>query len=113
MPLEDRRPLKRCSIHMKLSRTGDYLIEVTSWAGLTGKLLHNRLISLRKEVWAHQSLLTPPIFIDVPVPSQGSERSCIGVWVRGRLSSKGILSLSQRGPLNTGLTVYKFLFLPI
>ena len=81
MPLEDRRPLKRCSIHMKLSRTGDYLIEVTSWAGLTGKLLHNRLISLRKEVWAHQSLLTPPIFIDVPVPSQGSERSCIGVWV--------------------------------
>jgi len=70
---------------MKLSMTEEekshLLIQVNSWAGLTGKLLHNHLISLRKEVWAHQSLLTPPLFIDVPVPSQGNERSCIGVWV--------------------------------
>jgi len=28
-------------------------------------------------VWAHQSNLTPPLFIEVSVPKQESEQSCI------------------------------------
>jgi hypothetical protein len=39
MALYDRWPLKRGSIHMKLSMTGqwkdDLLIQVTAWAGMT------------------------------------------------------------------------------
>ena len=44
-----------------------------------GKLLHDCIISLRGEVWVHKTSLTPPLFIEVPVPSQESERSCICV----------------------------------
>jgi hypothetical protein len=33
----------------------------------------------RGEVWAHTINLTPPLFIEVSVPSQGSERSYICV----------------------------------
>ena len=33
----------------------------------------------REEVWAHTINLTPPLFIEVSVPSQGSERSYICV----------------------------------
>jgi hypothetical protein len=36
-------------------------------------------ISLRGEVWAHKTSLTPPFFNKVPVPSHGSEWSCISV----------------------------------
>jgi hypothetical protein len=32
---------------------------------------------LRGEVWAHKTSLALPLFIDVPVPSKKSERSCI------------------------------------
>ena len=39
--------------------------------------MHNRIISLRGEVWAHTTILRPPLVIAVPVPSQESERSCI------------------------------------
>ena len=44
-----------------------------------GKHLHDRLISLSIEVWVHKTSLTPPLFIEVPVPIQESERSCICV----------------------------------
>jgi hypothetical protein len=39
--------------------------------------LHGLIISLRGEVRAHKTSLTPPLFIEVSVPSQKSERSCI------------------------------------
>ena len=38
---------------------------------------HDRIISLRGQVWAHKTSLTPPLFIGVPVPSQKSKRSYI------------------------------------
>jgi len=31
--------------------------------------LHDRIISLRGEAWAYKTSLTPPPFIEVPVPS--------------------------------------------
>ena len=34
-----------------------------------GKRLHDHIISLREEVWAHKTSLTLPLFIEVPVPS--------------------------------------------
>ena len=40
---------------------------------------HDRIISLRGQVWAHKTSLTPPLFINVSVPSLKSERSCICV----------------------------------
>ena len=43
------------------------------------KRLRDRIISLRREVWAYKTSLTPPLFIEVPVPSQESERSCVCV----------------------------------
>ena len=42
-------------------------------------LQHDRIIPLRGEVWDHQASLPPPLFIEVPVPSPESERSCICV----------------------------------
>ena len=36
------------------------------------KHLHDSIISLRGKVWAHTTSLTPPRFIEVPVPSQES-----------------------------------------
>jgi hypothetical protein len=38
------------------------------------KHLHDCIISLRGEVWAHKTNLTLPLFIEVPVPRQESER---------------------------------------
>ena len=40
-----------------------------------GKHFHDRIISLILEVWVHKTGLTPPLFIEVPVPSQESELS--------------------------------------
>ena len=37
--------------------------------------MHDHIISPR-EVWVHTTSYTPPLFIKVPVPSQGIERSC-------------------------------------
>ena len=37
-----------------------------------GKHLHDCIISLRREAWAHTTSLTSPLFIKVPVPSQES-----------------------------------------
>ena len=43
-----------------------------------GKHLLDRIISLRGEVWVHNTILTPP----PPVPSQDSDQLCICVlWV--------------------------------
>jgi hypothetical protein len=36
--------------------------------------LHDRIISLKGELWAHKTSLTLPLFIEVPVPGQESER---------------------------------------
>jgi hypothetical protein len=33
------------------------------------------------KVWAHKTSLAPPLFIEAPVPSQESERSCICIRV--------------------------------
>ena len=41
-----------------------------------GKLLHDRIVSLRGKVSAHKTSLTPPLFIEVYVPSQGNEPTC-------------------------------------
>ena len=35
------------------------------------------IISLIVEEWVHTTSLTLPLFIEVPVPSQETERSCI------------------------------------
>jgi hypothetical protein len=50
-----------------------------------GKHLHDCTISLRVEVTCrgHKTSLTLPLFIEVPVSSQGSERSCTCMCVRG------------------------------
>ena len=39
-----------------------------------GKQFHGRIISLRRDVCAHKTSLTPPFFIEVSVPAQDSER---------------------------------------
>ena len=44
-----------------------------------GKNLHEHITSLRGEVWAHTTSLTPPLYIEVAAPNQESERSCIYV----------------------------------
>jgi hypothetical protein len=42
--------------------------------------LHHRIFSLKGEFWAYKtSLIMPPLFIEVPVPSKESERSYICV----------------------------------
>ena len=43
------------------------------------KHLHDHNISLRGEGQEHKTSLTLPLFIEVPVPSQESEQSCICV----------------------------------
>ena len=50
---------------------------------------------LRGEAWIQTtSLIPPPIFIEVPVPSQESEQSCI--WVLGVSNVFWILELFQQ-----------------
>jgi hypothetical protein len=63
-----------------------YIITLSSWLYVrfdillvSVKHLHDRITSLRGKVWAHQTSLTPSLFIEVPVPSQESERSRICV----------------------------------
>ena len=55
------------------------------------KQLHDRTISLRGEVWDHKTILTSPLYIEVPVPRQESQRSYI--FIRGMTVS--ILSLND------------------
>jgi len=40
---------------------------------------HINIMFFCHHVWAHKTSLTPPLFIEVPVPSQKNERSCICV----------------------------------
>lgn len=40
------------------------------------KHFHDSFISLRDDVWAHQTRLTPTLVIEVHVLSQENERSC-------------------------------------
>ena len=54
-----------------------------------GKHLHDHTISLRREVWSNKTSKSPPLFIEVTVPSQERERSCICVL-------RGISCLFQR-----------------
>jgi hypothetical protein len=42
-----------------------------------GEHLHDRTILLGGEVWAHQTSLSSPLFIEVSVPIQENERPCI------------------------------------
>ena len=44
-----------------------------------GKHLHDCIISTSREVWAKKTSLTLPLFIEVPVPRQENEWSCICV----------------------------------
>ena len=52
---------------------------ITGWSFTCGKHLHDIVISLRWEVWAHKTSLTPLLFIEVPVPRPEFGRSCICV----------------------------------
>ena len=42
--------------------------------------LHDHIVSLRGELWAHKASLTLPLFIEVPVQSRGKEKSYISVF---------------------------------
>jgi hypothetical protein len=42
-----------------------------------GKNLYDRIISLIEEVWANKASLTPPLFIEVSIPSYDSERNLL------------------------------------
>ena len=44
-----------------------------------GKHLHDRIILLGGNVCAHKASLTPPLFVEVPVPSGEIETSCMCV----------------------------------
>ena len=52
---------------------------ITGWSFTCGKHLHDIVISLRWEVWAHKTSLTPLLFIEVPAPRPEFGRSCICV----------------------------------
>ena len=57
------------------------------------KHLHDRIISLRGEIWVREISLTPPPFIELPVPIKDSERSCTCVLVASILPLSTILIL--------------------
>jgi hypothetical protein len=42
--------------------------------------LHDRIISLRGEIWTHKTILTPSLYIEVSVPNLKREQSCICVY---------------------------------
>ena len=84
-----------------------WLVIFEGWFFLTRlKHLDDRIISLSREVWAHKISLTPPPLIEMFVPSQESERSCICVL------GVSICSLSMIFLLDFGsdLTVLCFYF---
>jgi hypothetical protein len=53
-----------------------------------GKHLHDRIISLKGEVCANKTSLTPPLCIEVSVPSQECERSVMYLYVRTEIKQK-------------------------
>ena len=57
---------------------------------IRGRHMHDHIASLRREVYTHNTSLTPPLCMKVPVPSQDkNKRSCISVL------EVSILSLSM------------------
>ena len=63
-------------------------------ARICGKKLHDRIIFLREEVRTYKTSLIPPHFIEVPVPSQEREQSCI--CVRGHVFVLEVMYLCVR-----------------
>jgi len=47
------------------------------WQLICEKHVHDRIISLKRDVWIHNTCLAPPLFIYVYVPRQESEWSSI------------------------------------
>ena len=68
--------------------------------------MHDRIISIRGEVWAHKTGLTLLLLIEVPVLSQESERPFIGVLGVSILPVSTIFQLD----FGTVPTVWYFLF---
>ena len=62
-------------LHITFSAHVFLYMRVNEWV----KHLHDRIISLRREVRAHKTSLTPPLVIEVSVPRQESERLYICV----------------------------------
>jgi hypothetical protein len=60
-----------CSIQQHCSTSYFFKVHILL---IRVKHLHDQIISLRDQIWAHRTSLTPPLFIEVPVPSQESER---------------------------------------
>ena len=56
------------------------------------------------EIWAHKTSLTPPLFIEVSVPRQESERSCI--CVLGVLILPVSMGFLLYLPVSTGFLLY-------
>ena len=67
---------------------------------ICGTHKHDSIISLKGKVCAHQASLTPPLFIEVPVPSQEikwsricvlarSMHACVFWWRYKRVNSDG------------------------
>jgi hypothetical protein len=53
------------------------------------------LLECAGEVWDHKTILAPPLFIEVRVPSRESERSCIRVLVVLLLSAMIFVFISS------------------
>ena len=64
-----------------------------------GKHLHDRIISLRGEVWSHKASLVPLFFYEVSFPSQKCERSCICLLGLSFLSLSTIFQLEHQSSL--------------
>jgi hypothetical protein len=67
-----------CHIVEELLCSPDYICLRIGGLLACGKHLHDRIISLREDVWDHKISLTLPLFIEVPVPIQtiGSVLPC-------------------------------------
>jgi len=63
----------KMEVHEYSNKTPDYILLTR------GKHLHDRIISLRGEVWVYKTSLTPSLFIKVSEPIQERKRWCIYV----------------------------------
>ena len=61
-----------------------------------GKHLHDHIISVRGKIWVQKTSLSPPHNIEIPVPSQESEGSCICVFAVSILPLSTILELFRQ-----------------
>ena len=65
------------------------------WVGIKiTKLVHVSLLSVSNiyRIWAYKTSLTLPLFIEEPVPNQGSEQSCICVLEVSMYQSREVSS---------------------